>query len=453
MADEQATKEFHGEGQEAPEIPPGPDEFVDDTWPDGQAKITPVPGSSAGPWFVEERRWPRFKKEEVPTRKRSRTEEQQLDTREQWDGKGKCWTECRVIERTYETPYFMVTQYVERWRINRSLKSWYETVTGEAQTMGSTGVTIATTVVGKKTIAEHAAKSVFVNATAKLMGKQAATQVAKTAVGEMVGLGAGAGAAIGLGVTLFVATSYLMRHFVQDAVRISASWELVSGLSDYGDEKLVKQTTAFWKRCGEIRDCLAPEPKTPEKPTPAIPGKYGIPKIPMIWLGGGLFGFILLGGLVVGLTGSRSDSGVSGGDGGAASAGPAAPAATGAQLLVGNMFPSDSLQNDSCGNSRQPHHVYAFFVDVAVFGQASPPPSLIRSMLGRPAHVTLAGAPDAGTYDTTIAETLGRVQIRVDGPACPPSSARSTFVDLRIDGVTLRPNGNVGFIADIPLPP
>jgi hypothetical protein len=129
----------------------------------------------------------------------------------------------------------------------------------------------------------------------------------------------------------------------------------------------------------------------------------------------------------------------------AASAGaPSSP-----KLLVSAMFSSDSLQNDTCGASRRPHNVYAFFIDVAVPGQLSPPPSLMQSLLGRPAHVTLAGPPDAGSHDSQIAETLGRVQIRFDGAPCPPNNVRSTFVDLRIDGFTLQPLPSGGWTADI----
>ena len=307
--DYKAKNEFLGKGEEADAIPEGPHEFVDERWPAGQVKVVPMVGSTAGPWFIEERYWPRFQKEEVPTRKKTRTEEQQLDTRETGDGKGKCWTECRVIERTYETPYVMVTQYVERWRINTTLKTYYDFVTGEAMTYGSTGVTIATTSAGGEMLGQAVAKQVFQNAVsfAKVAGEKVATKATMAAVGEAYGLAATGLNVVGLGVTVFVATSYVMRHWVQDAVRVSASWELVPSMSGYGQEALVKQTTAYWKRCGEIRDCVEPQKKNATGGAIGLPSGTGTKKLPMIWLGAGFF-LLLLVIAAFGLTRPRNDA-------------------------------------------------------------------------------------------------------------------------------------------------
>src|SRR5258706_11299182 len=105
--DHELQPSFLHPGKDAEPIPQGPDESVDEQWPEpDKAAVVLLKDSQAGPWYVEMRYWPRYRKEEVPPRKKVRTEDQQLNTREANDGKGKCWTECFVIERTYETPYF-----------------------------------------------------------------------------------------------------------------------------------------------------------------------------------------------------------------------------------------------------------------------------------------------------------------------------------------------------------
>jgi hypothetical protein len=127
----------------------------------------------------------------------------------------------------------------------------------------------------------------------------------------------------------------------------------------------------------------------------------------------------------------------------------ATPAAGAAMVIITGMIDSDSPTLDQCGAGQNDHNVYSFALLVAYPGTASPPASVLPSLVGRPAHLTLAGAPDAGTYNATVQVFAGHMQIRVDGRKCPQTTARSTLGSLTIDGLTLQPGAGGGFNATL----
>jgi hypothetical protein len=196
---------------------------------------------------------------------------------------GKCWTECEYVTEIRRQRYYVVSRYIEWWRVNTTLKEYYEVVTGPVTSHVGTGIAVATASQGGRNVMQAMGRetvraligSTFPEAVPTLGAAAPGAITASTAIG-----------AVGLGLTIYVSATYLMRNWVEDAVEISHGWELVPEQSGYGDieEPPVRRSTPFWKRCSEIRDC--PEPQEPPKPTEpqeprgVLPGGGTTPRTP-----------------------------------------------------------------------------------------------------------------------------------------------------------------------------
>lgn len=279
-------------------------EFTDPAVPDDQVKVEPFKGAGATSrnwwdprtwrtegWILEKRSFNCFRREEVPTMALRRVElVANGNTREVKQG-DKCWTECEYTTRHWIIRRFVVSRWIEWWRVNTALKSYYDFVTGEnigvpagvvgvaGTAMGvaesgaaATGVATA----GTATYGAVAGTTITLSTGAAVTTTVTSTGVTTVSAGTTLAAGAGsvtaAGAvgAAGLGITIFVSLTYLMRHWVEDAVLISGTWELVR--VEFSDEEIEREDyETVWRICGEIRDCPDPPVDPPVDPPPPPP--------------------------------------------------------------------------------------------------------------------------------------------------------------------------------------
>jgi len=135
--------------------------------------------------------------------------------------------------------------------------------------------------------------------------------------------------------------------------------------------------------------------------------------------------------------------------------GPSTPptqVASSRNLYVFRMSASQSPVTDQCFGTLYYHYIYSFLVQTIDTSASSPDPKIVASLIGRTAHLTLVGPPDAGTYTSSVQPHAGLTQIRFDGAKCPKGNP-STFGSLTIDGLTLAPQpAGSAYVSVIPYP-
>lgn len=124
-----------------------------------------------------------------------------------------------------------------------------------------------------------------------------------------------------------------------------------------------------------------------------------------------------------------------------AGASQTAPSAVVATVVVSTMATSVAVIPDFCegpGATPDKPNRYTFSVTVTLSGTADATERYAPALLGKVAHLTLNGPPDAGSYDAPIVHGPGGagLSIIVSGGFCQPDGF-STLATLAIDGLPL----------------
>jgi hypothetical protein len=133
----------------------------------------------------------------------------------------------------------------------------------------------------------------------------------------------------------------------------------------------------------------------------------------------------------------------------AATIGPSGPAASTvvATVVVSTMTTSVAVIPDLCegpGATPDKPNRYTFTIRVSSPGAVDATERYAPALLGKVAHLTLNGPPDAGSYDAPIVHGPGGAGLSIiaSGGFCQPDGF-STLASLTIDGVPLtqQPDG------------
>lgn len=265
-----------------------PLEYQDPNLRPDQVNVTTYSAGKGHQDVLEKRTFNRFQDEEAPTRAKRRSGERRPmgDPVERKRG-SKCWTEQKFEVNEYLTPYFIKTRWVEYWRVNVALTTYYEFVDDVAKNAtamidaAGTPVRFVARAGGYPSLTPGTPSVAGALAAEIAMGSAVAAPLAETLAASTVGSGvldaallgarglAATGSAAsavasvavpaavisGVAVGAFITTTEIVKGYQKAAEKVSEGWEFVGAFD--GPEYLEKTSIVVEKI---FHACPKPKP-------------------------------------------------------------------------------------------------------------------------------------------------------------------------------------------------